>query len=853
LLSHKSDALGAYTHFHKYYAAPAGGVKKFRSDNGTEYTNRAFEEFLDTYGTHIQRTCAYTPQQNPVAERANRTIHESANALLIHSGMPTRFWGEAVFTAVHIRNHCPSAATGDTSPIELLTGVKPDISHLRAFGCEVYSYVPRYKRKFQPKATRCVLLGYAEGVKGYRLWDIDAQKIIISRNCRFNETCFPFKDKSENRPPPAAPAAFTESPAKHEKVEPVVEREASVPSVFRSPVPKSAAMMPPERRSVKKRSFVGPPVLIPQPVSASADFEPADSPPDLPRRSQRESRPGGALFDASIGAWVPHSSYADANDVRTCLAEAASSNNGEPATYEEATSCPASEEWNLAIQEELGSHESHGTWELVPKPVGRSCIGSKWVFKLKRGMDGEVTRHKARLCAQGFSQKRGLDYQETFSPVVSFKSFRTLLAIAATEDLDLSQMDVTTAFLYPKLPQTVYMSLPKGVDAPPGMVCKLNYGLYGLKQSSFLWNQELNGFLLSLGFTRCVADPCLYVRRHDGHLLILACYVDDLVIASNDDGQKSWLKQQLSAKYKMKDCGDLEWFLGMRIQRDRANKVITLDQQQYVESVLERFGMQRCNPVSTPASVGVHLTRDMCPTTEEEEEFMRTIPFRSAVGSLMYAMVATRPDIASALGVVCRFMSNPGKQHWTAVKRILCYLRGHTDLKLTFDGKRGLTTYGYSDSDWGGDHDTRRSTTGYVFMLAGAAICWKSKLQKTISLSSTEAEYMSAGSAVQEALSIRNLMEELGFPQLEKTTIHEDNQGAIFLALNQTNTYGTRHIAIRHHFIRHHIQSGEIQLKYCHTKRMVADVLTKALSKEAFRKFRRSMLGNSSFLSEWEY
>jgi hypothetical protein len=155
-------------------------------------------------------------------------------------------------------------------------------------------------------------------------------------------------------------------------------------------------------------------------------------------------------------------------------------------------------------------------------------------------------------------------------------------------------------------------------------------------------------------------------------------------------------------------------------------------------------------------------------------------------------------------------------------------------------------TYGHSDSDWGGDgdRDKRRSTTGYVFMLAGAAICWKSKLQKTVCLSGTEAEYMAAGSAVQEALSIRNLLEELGFPQQEPTTIHEDNPGAIFLVLNQTNTYGTRHIAIRHHFLRHHIQSGEIKLKYTHTKRLVADVLTKALSKEAFRKFRRSMLGN---------
>jgi hypothetical protein len=565
--------------------------------------------------------------------------------------------GEAVFTAVHIRNHCPSAATGDSSPIELLTGIKPDRSHLRTLGCETYSYVPKRKKKFQPKATRCVFLGYAVGVKAYRLWDIDAQKTIISRNVRFNETCFPFKDKAENRPPPAAPVVFTESPSRpdpdHQQSEFVAERKASPPSATRPSAPASDGMLHPARESAMQRSFVGPPAVISQPAPDPIDSSAAAPHDDAPRRSQRVSESAG-VFDPSIGAWAPR-------------------DNGEPETYEDATSRPDCEEWNLAIKEELGSHESHGTWELVPKPEGRACIGSKWVFKLKRDMDGSVTRHKARLCAQGFSQtlRKGLDYNETFSPVVSFKSFRTLLAIAAAEDLDLSQMDVQTAFLYPKLPESVYMSLPKGVDAPPGMVCKLKYGLYGLKQSSFLWNQELNGFLLSLGFTRSVSDPCLYVRRQNGHLLIMACYVDDLVIASNDDSQKSWLKQQLSARYKMTDCGELEWFLGMRIQRDRANNVITLDQKQYIETILERFGMQHCKPVSTPASVGVHLTRDMCPTTEEEEEFMRSIPYRSAVGSLMYAMVATHPDIA---------------------------------------------------------------TTGYVFMLAGAAICWKSKLQKTVCL-----------------------------------------------------------------------------------------------------------------------
>jgi hypothetical protein len=361
-----------------------------------------------------------------------------------------------------------------------------------------------------------------------------------------------------------------------------------------------------------------------------------------------------------------------------------------------------------------------------------------------------------------------------------------------------------------------------------------------------VWNSQLNEFLISLGFTRYVTDPCLYVRRRAGKLLIVAVFVDDLLIASDDRAETDRFKAQMSAKYKMKDLGELRWFLGSRVLRDRANRTITLDQSQYIASVLQRFGMEKCHSVSTPADTSVHLSKDMSPSTPAEVEAMKDVPYCEAVGSLMFAMVVSRPDIAYAVGNVCRFMHNPGKLHWKAVQHILRYLRGHSKLGLTFRGQPGdlLKLHGYSDSDWAGDRDTRRSTTGFVFKLCGAAVSWKSRLQKTPALSSTEAEYMAVGSAVQEAISLRALLGELGYPQQSATDIHEDNQGCIALASNVGTSQRTRHIAIRHHFLRHYVLNDTVALPYINTKLMVADTLTKALPRRQFETLRSALIGS---------
>jgi hypothetical protein len=696
-------------------------------------------------------------------------------------------------------------------------------------------------RKFESKAERCVFLGYSEKSKGYRLWNLDHRKVIVRRDVYFNETCFPFTESllpvSESSKP--APTSTLQFPWPRSDVSACSESELKKPDM---PVSSSSESPEPKLTEVDMTQ-TNPPSLLREPLRRSGRSNrgvPAQNFVPSMTADSKWSEPGKSeQSDFATPWWNPIGS------IKALLATSLGVADRTPRTYREAISGPDAHHWKLAIEEELKSHQQHGTWTCVARPAGRRLVGSTWVFKIKRGENGEIIRYKARLCAQGFSQIPGVDFTETFAPVVSFRSVRTLLAIAAAEDLDLDQMDVKTAFLYGKLDDEVYMSQPDGVRGDhAGQVLRLNKSIFGLRQSPRVWNSQLNSYLVSLGFKRCVTDPCLYIRRREGRVLIVAVFVDDIVIASNHVATKQWLKNRLSAKYQMTDCGELRWFLGTRVLRDRANNTITLDQSQYIDDVLRRFGMSNCHSVSTPAVT--RLTSDMCPSTESDVRFMNDKPYRQVVGCLMYAMVATRPDIAYAVGSVCRFLHNPGPQHWNAVLHILRYLRGHSNLGLSFSGKPSdlRQLHGYCDADWAGDQDTRRSTTGYIFRLCGAAISWKSRLQKTPALSSTEAEYMSAGAGVQEAISLRALLLELGYSQPSATVIHEDNRGCISLASQVATNHRSRHIDIRHHFLRHYVHNKTVELKYQRTKFMVADILTKPVPKALFQNLRSGLLGN---------
>ena len=341
--------------------------------------------------------------------------------------------------------------------------------------------------------------------------------------------------------------------------------------------------------------------------------------------------------------------------------------------------------------------------------------------KMKTGADGNVERYKARLVAQGYTQKYGTDYDETFCPVVRQESLRVLLALSVQHKLKLHQVDVTTAFLNGNLEEEVYMAQPEGFVSKGNehLVCKLKKSIYGLKQSPRCWNTALDTYLKKIGFTQSKSDPCIYYRETGGEMFYMGVYVDDIVLAGKTDGQLQDVKSALSKEYEIKDMGKLHYFLGMSVVQDEECKSIWIGQPAYTTNLLTKYGMQDCKAVSTPVESGTKLK-----VASETDECVDQQLYQSAVGSLMYLSVSTRPDITYAVSNVARFSVKPTKEHWNAVKRIMRYLKGTTSLGITYtsDGSNDLELIGYSDADWGGDINDRKSTSGYIFKISGGAV-----------------------------------------------------------------------------------------------------------------------------------
>lgn len=512
----------------------------------------------------------------------------------------------------------------------------------------------------------------------------------------------------------------------------------------------------------------------------------------------------------------------------------------DPLNIDEALSREDAEEWKKAISEELNSHERKETWTVIEEvPHGRKAIQSKWVFKIKKSADGRLDKYKARLVAKGYSQTEGIDYDEVFSPVVRVCTLKTIIALAAELNLEMESMDVVTAYLNSDLKEEIYMELPKTDKHQTSNFCKLNKALYGLKQSGRAWNQKLHNELTKIGLSQSKIDPCLYFRLESEEIFLLTIYVDDLLILTNNKKKLNEFKEIMKTIFEMMDLGAAQQCLGIRISRDREKETIFLDQQAYIKSILKEFNMSTCHPIKTPMLAGAKLSKEMEPQTVDEREEMSHIPYREAVGKLLYLSQWTRPDISYAVSVVSKFNSNPGTAHWTAVKQILRYLKGTMDKKLVYHRSERKEIMGFCDSDWGGDVDDRRSYAGYAFKLGNSLISWSSKKQPTLTLSTTEAEYMALSHATKEALWLQQLFEELKLNEIasKPITICCDNKGALELSKNNVYHGRTKHIDIRHHFLRDAVENKNISLQQISTDEMLADIFTKPLGTDKFVKF----------------
>ncbi|KAL3246854.1 hypothetical protein ABHI18_010803 [Aspergillus niger] len=505
----------------------------------------------------------------------------------------------------------------------------------------------------------------------------------------------------------------------------------------------------------------------------------------------------------------------------------------EPSTLHQAKNDASSLEWERAMLEEVNSLHQNKTWELVDPPTDRRILSGKWVFKVKRGPHGEVIRHKCRWVVRGFTQEEGIDYDETFASVVKPMSYKALFAIAAALDLEIEQMDVKTAFLYGYIDHEIYVEQPHHMSDGTSKVCKLRKALYGLKQAPRIWYQTLTNFLRNLGFEPISSDLGIFIRSN----MYIAVYVDDLLIVGPSSAEIKKIKRSLRNRFQMTDLGPCSYYLGMSVQRDRQNRMLYLSQEAYIDKVAHQFGISSGAPVSTPIETS--------PLPENSPGYScspdRRVTYQRIVGSLMYIMLGTRGDVAYAVSMASRYLANPGPQHMNLARRILRYLNGTKGLRLTYKGQPQMLK-GFTDADWGGCRNTRRSTAGYLFNIGSGAISWQSKRQSVVALSTCEAEFLGQTQATKEAIWLRRLLNELNMSQGKAATIIcGDNQGAIALSSNPQYHSRTKHMEIQRKWQGEVQDLGAVALKYVPTTEQIADGFTKPLARERFEWFRRGL------------
>ncbi|BBG92627.1 BURP domain-containing protein [Prunus dulcis] len=380
----------------------------------------------------------------------------------------------------------------------------------------------------------------------------------------------------------------------------------------------------------------------------------------------------------------------------------------EPEKFEEAVK---DESWMKAMKDELNMIEKNDTWELVDRSMDKPVIGVKWVFKTKLNLDGSVQKNKARLVAKGYSQKPGVDYNETFAPVARLDTIRTLIALAAQKGWQLYQLDVKSAFLNGILEEEVYVDQPEGfvVKGCESKVYRLHKALYGLKQAPRAWYSEIDGYFSECGFTKSQSEATLYVKaRGEASILIVSIYVDDIVYTGNDQEMIEDFKKDMQEKYEMTDLGLLHHFLGMGVLQTPTS--IFIHQKKYATTLLSRFGLNECKPVSTPLVTSEKLSKDDGSGLASEEQYRRI------VGSLLY-LTATRPDIMFAASLLARFMHCPTSKHLGTAKRVLRYVKGTLDYGLEYVKGKEAVLIGYCDSDWSGSVDDSKSTSDMLFLL----------------------------------------------------------------------------------------------------------------------------------------
>jgi hypothetical protein len=609
LLRQKSDTFDAYKRFEAWVQTNMETqIKTLRSDRGGEYLSDEFTDHLEEKGTIRKLTVHDTPEQNGVAERLNGILITKVRAMLHDSGLPKFLWGEAVRHAVWLKNRTSTKALQNKTPHEAVTGVKPNLAGLHVWGCHVWVH-DATGSKLDSRAKEGQWMGYDEQSKGHRVYWPGRRTVTVERNVTFLPTVVSIPGYTETSP-------IEGENGSNGNREPLTEIESSEPqeSTQESTQIPTMPIQPAKETSSRPTRTRKPTQYVKDILAGKGTTQGKRGNAQLPTGLQAPKTPQVTVTEVDD----------DDDEARGVIEQAtaavmADTEGLEPRTLDEAKQRPDWPQWNEAILEELGRLDMAGTWELVEKPKGTKVVGSKWVFKAKKDAAGEITKFKARLVAKGFSQVAGVNYFETFAPVATFASSRTILALAASLDLEIHQMDVKSAYLNGELDgsEVVYMQQPPGYEAPgkEHLVCRLQKTLYGLKQSGRRWYEKLSLVMEKLGFKRCEVDQAMFFHHEGEKIVIIAVHVDDLMIAASGKELMQKTKEELSRELEMTDQGEIHWLLGVEIKRDRDNHTISLSQRAYIDTVVADYGLEdasaRAN--ATPMDPNTRLSRDQAP------------------------------------------------------------------------------------------------------------------------------------------------------------------------------------------------------------------------------------------------
>ena len=690
--------------------------------------------------------------------------------------LPYNLWAEAMNTACYIHNRVTLRRGTPTTLYEIWKGRKPTVKHFHIFGSPCYILADReQRRKMDPKSDAGIFLGYSTNSRAYRVFNSRTRTVMESINVVVDDL----------------------TPARKKDVEEDVRTSGD---------------------------------NVADAAKSGENAENSDSATDESNINQPDKRPSiriQKMHPKELIIGDPNRGVTTRSREIEIVSNSCFVSKIEPKNVKEALT---DEFWINAMQEELGQFKRNEVWELVPRPEGTNVIGTKWIFKNKTNEEGVITRNKARLVAQGYTQIEGVDFDETFAPVARLESIRLLLGVACILKFKLYQMDVKSAFLNGYLNEEVYVEQPKGFVDPthPDHVYRLKKALYGLKQAPRAWYERLTEFLTQQGYRKGGIDKTLFVKQDAENLMIAQIYVDDIVFGGMSNEMLRHFVQQMQSEFEMSLVGELTYFLGLQVKQMEDS--IFLSQSKYAKNIVKKFGMENASHKRTPAPTHLKLSKDEAGTSVDQSLY------RSMIGSLLY-LTASRPDITYAVGVCARYQANPKISHLNQVKRILKYVNGTSDYGIMYCHCSDSMLVGYCDADWAGSADDRKSTSGGCFYLGNNLISWFSKKQNCVSLSTAEAEYIAAGSSCSQLVWMKQMLKEYNVEQ-DVMTLYCDNMSAINISKNPVQHSRTKHIDIRHHYIRDLVDDKVITLKHVDTEEQIADIFTKALDANQFEKLR---------------